>query len=83
MAQLREGSIIKKSGEDITITVPNIYGDNIPSWIDIVEIDNNFYIKGQEPKIEIVVEEKKSVKKSNKAGWNDWEEIPLLHKINL
>ena len=53
-----------QSGEDITITVPNIYGDNIPAWIDIVEIDNNFYIKGQEPK----VEEKKTVKKSNKSG---------------
>lgn len=54
---------VKLSNKDMVVVVPNIYGDNIPAWIDIVEIDNNFYIKGQEPK----VEEKKTVKKSKKV----------------
>lgn len=37
--------------KDITVIVPNIYGKNIPSWVDIIEINDKFYIKGQEPKI--------------------------------
>lgn len=53
-------------GETITVTVPNIYGENIPDTIDVVEYKGNFYIKGYEPK--------EVVKKSNKKGCDKDEE---------
>lgn len=52
---------VKLKDKDMVVTVPNIYGDNVPDMIDIIEVDNNFYIKGQEPK-EV---EKKTYKKSD------------------
>lgn len=57
---------VRLDGRDMVVTVPNIYGDNIPDIVPIVEKDYNFYIKGTEPK--------EVVKKSNKKGWDKDEE---------
>lgn len=43
---------VKLKDKDMVVVVPNIYGDNIPAMIDIVEYENNYYIKGTEPKEE-------------------------------
>lgn len=54
---------VQRGDDTFTITVPNIYGENVPDIIDIVEYNGKYYIKGQEPKKE---EKKIENKKSNK-----------------
>lgn len=63
---VKNNKIYVKLSNDMVVTVPNIYGDNIPDIVPIVEKDYNFYIKGTEPK--------EVVKKSNKKGWDKDEE---------
>lgn len=63
---VKNNKIYVKLSNDMVVIVPNIYGDNIPDIVPIVEKDYNFYIKGTEPK--------EVVKKSNKKGWDKDDE---------
>lgn len=63
---VKNNQIYVRINDDMVVIVPNIYGDNIPDIVPVVEVNHNFYIKGYEPK--------EVVKKSNKKGWDKDEE---------
>lgn len=41
---------VRLDDRDMVVIVPNIYGDNMPDIVPVVEVNHNFYIKGHEPK---------------------------------
>lgn len=63
---VKNNKIYVKLSNDMVVIVDNVFGDNIPDTIDVIEYKGNFYIKGYEPK--------EVVKKSNKKGWDKDEE---------
>lgn len=63
---VKNNKIYVKLSNDMVVIVDNVFGENIPDTIDVIEYKGNFYIKGYEPK--------EVVKKSNKKGWDKDEE---------
>lgn len=63
---VKNNKIYVKLSNDMVVIVDNVFGENIPDTIDVIEYKGNFYIKGTEPK--------EVVKKSNKKGWDKDEE---------
>ena len=57
-----KGMLYVEYGDNV-IKVPNPFGDDIPAGVELVEVNNEYYVKGYEPKVE---KKEKPAKKNKK-----------------
>ena len=57
-----KGMLYVEYGDNV-IKVPNPFGNDIPAGVELVEVNNEYYVKGYEPKVE---KKEKPAKKNKK-----------------
>ena len=64
----KRGMLYVELDYNTSITVSNPYGTEIPKGVDLIKVEDIYYVKGYEPKVDIKIETKTEKKVVNTKG---------------